>query len=161
MIQEEKEKHLGRSSDIVKGPNYEAILVQNETRKKALISKMGALISTSNFYAQEIIFLSKNHPISWLASLVVTLFFLLPAIIKNFISSKSEFYQLKNEIETRIVMDEYASFKEKYNVIIQEAFGHEYSWAEQYDDPPFNYLRKVENKNVFSEEDFIKSLYHD
>ncbi len=161
LLQEQKEKQLADISNPSLISKYEEILVQNEKKKKDLISKMDILISKSSFYTQKINILCTKYPKSWIGTMLIMGIFLLPAILKNLISSKNKFYYLKKDIETRIVVDEYVIFKRTYNQILQTAFGPDYSWVELYEDPPFNYTRKTENRTVLSEEDFIKSLYHD
>jgi len=161
LLKEEKDSQLHQALNQDKILQYEKILVENEKKKNDLVTKMDALISKSSFYTQQIMFLSKRHQGSWLVSLIVMVVFLLPAVLKNFISARSKFYMLKKEIETQIVLEEYANFKERYNQIMQGAFGAGYSWIELHDDPPFNYSRKVKNINAASEADFLKSLYQD
>jgi hypothetical protein len=161
LLQEQKEKQtvdISNPSLILK---YEEILLKNEKKKKELVAKMDMLISKSSFYTQQINILCIKYPKSWLGTMLIMGIFLLPAVLKNLISSKNKFYSLKKDIETRIVVDEYVDFRRKYNEILQTAFGPDYSWVELYEDPPFNYTRKTENRTVLSEEDFIKSLYHD
>jgi len=161
LIQQQKDGPSSFDSNHNTSIQLEKILLENEKRKKDLISKMEVLISKSSFYIQRIILLCTKYPKCWLVSLFVLFVFMLPAIMKHLISSQSEFYKLKKNIETKIVLEEYMAFKEVYNQIIQGKFGAQYKWGESHVDPPFNTIRIEKDANLASEDDFIRQLYHD
>ena len=161
LIQHQKDVTPSMGSDLSSPVPLEKILIENEKRKKDLISKMEILISKSTFYTQRIILLCTKYPKCWLTSLLVLFIFMLPAVLKHLISASSEFYKLKKEIETRIVLEEYNSFKETYNRVIQGEFGTQYAWVELYTDPPFNTQRIERDKKLAPESDLIHQLYHD
>ena len=161
LLQEQKDKQFTPEYNATQVSEYETILAQNNTREKELTEKMGTLIYKSDFFTQKIIFLCTKHPKSWWVSLFILGIFLLPAVLKSLVSSQSTFSKLKKEIETRIVREEYEWFTARYNTVLRDKFGSNYSWVELYDDPPFNFSRKEEYVSISTEEDFIQSVYHD
>jgi|GEM_PF-2219780 len=104
--------------------------------------------------------INSNFPFyifSILASIGGIYLFVRPIIEKYQLRKTSNFYQLKKEIEERIIRSEYKNFKTKYANLFAEqfpsslnkAYGHELypvQFFEAFQDPPFNTKRKEENE---------------
>ncbi|MDZ4667730.1 MAG: hypothetical protein SGJ00_07585 [bacterium] len=89
--------------------------------------------------------LKKHLPITWLFSIFITLFFMIPMIWRLFLrSGGNEAYQKAlNNLHKTIVLDEYANFKEFYTQITESKFGHTTNFYEAYSDAPFNRVPKT------------------
>lgn len=155
------QKQLNPDSVVSSQMMYDLELMINQKRieRDLLISKMKGLISESDFYIQRIIILCSKHPLSWICTFIIISLFLTPPTIK-YLNIGNEYYQLKKEIETRMVVDAYHEFTGKYNEVIQSKFGDKYFWRELYVDPPFNTQRIEVQKNAYSEKDLINLIYH-
>lgn len=160
IIEKERINAIKSEYNLSQVNQYEEILKENKKNQQRLVKRMQDLISRSNFYTQGIIILCTKYPQSWLCTLFIIGIFLAPALLKNFIPEKDEYYQLKKDIETRLVREEYSNFKGRFNQIMQRNHHSEYTWVELYEDPPFNTLRKTEQRLVKSEKELLDFLYH-
>lgn len=144
--------------------NYVNLLQKKESEKIQLISSMKELVSDSNYYLQSIIILNTKYRTCWLITLLTILIFLAPAYLKNFIADSTDYYSIKSSIENKLVKEEYATFKTKYNLILQDF--KEYSkeknlqFSEPYIDAPFNTIRKKDEREFLKEDDLIFDLYN-
>jgi hypothetical protein len=159
IIQNQKQLNLNSVTSSQMINDLEIIITQKRKERDLLVNKMQGLISESDFYTQRIIILCSKHPLSWICTLIIMCLFLAPATIK-YLSIGNEYYQLKKEIETKMVIDDYHEFTRKYNEIIQLKFGENYFWRELYVDPPFNTQRVEVEKKANPEKDLIDLIYH-
>lgn len=80
--------------------------------------KLETLLNKSNFYLQRISILLRENPISWLITFLVSLIFLLPIYLKFIIRNKTGFYDKKEIIERKFVIDAYKDFKDYYSKVL-------------------------------------------
>jgi len=149
-------------------------------------NRMKMLVSDSNYFIRSIILLNTKNKYCWMITFLIIAIFLAPAYLKNSLPNNSEFYTQKKYIETKIVQDEYDSFKMKYvNLINQfvvkniqfpinsdnrellEELITTYNsrviksdFSEPYIDAPFNTIRKRDERKFLKEDDLISDLYN-
>jgi hypothetical protein len=97
---------------------YKNGLIQVINSKIDNYEKLDTLLNKSNFYLQKISILLRENPISWIITLIVCLFFLLPIYLKFIIRNKTGYYEIREKLERRIVIDAYNDFKNHYSKIL-------------------------------------------
>ncbi|MFN9944325.1 MAG: hypothetical protein ACK56I_33130, partial [bacterium] len=68
--------------------------------------------------------------------------------------------ETKRNIENRLVKEEYASFKARYNLLFQEHLNKNIQFSEPFIDAPFNTKRKRDGRVFLKEDDLISDLYN-
>lgn len=166
-----------------------------ENQKQEAIAKMIKLVNTSNYYIHRIRLLNHNYK-SWLVTLLSFLIFVTPVYLKLYVSINSNYYRIKSYIESKLVHDEYNTFKKQYRILsinslrvklskntegylkeitspdvlvaieencnekIQNLYLDFIKHVENYEDPPFNTLRKKDKRKFLKEDDLIAELYN-
>ena len=156
----EKQKILYANAETSQISNYEKLLQKKELQKDELIESMIHLVSNSNYYIQSIVILNAKHKTCWLITLFTMFIFLFPAYLKNFLGEQSFYYETKRTIENRLVKEEYASFKARYNRLFQEHLNKNIQFSEPFIDAPFNTIRKRDEREFLKEDDLISDLYN-
>lgn len=155
----EQRGKLNDGSEIAEIEKYRQILIKRENQKNELISKMSNLVQNSNYYVRSIGILNSKYPACWLLTLLTASIFLMPAVLKNFVSEKSNYYDLKSRVEVGLISQEYFLFKTKYRQIFQARFNEEKIYGELYADAPFNIFPKIDRTEFLTESDLISELY--
>lgn len=156
----EKQKKLYGNAETSQIGNYEKLLQKKELQKDELIASMIKLVSNSNYYIQSIVILNTKYRTCWLITLLTMFVFLFPAYLKNFLGEQSFYYETKRTIENRLVKEEYASFKARYNLLFQEHLNQNIQFSEPFIDAPFNTIRKRDEREFLKEDDLISDLYN-
>ena len=156
----EKQKSLYANIETSQIGNYERLLKKKEQQKDELISSMTNLVRNSNYYIQSIVILNAKYKTCWLITVFTIFIFLFPAYLKNFLGEQSFYYEKKRTIENRLVNEEYASFKAKYNQLFQKRLNRNIQFSEPFIDAPFNTIRKKDEKEFLKEDDLISDLYN-
>lgn len=156
----EKQKELYINAETSQILNYQKLLEKKELEKDKLIASMINLVSDSNYYIQSVLILNTKYSYCWLITLITIFIFLFPAFLKNFLGKQSIYYEIKRAIEIKLVKEEYASFKAKYNLIFQNRYNLKIKFSEPFIDPPFNTIRKRDDREFLKEEDLISDLYN-
>lgn len=156
----EKQKLLYTNAETSQIENYKKLLEKKELQKDELITSMTNLVNNSNYYIQSIVILNSKYRACWLFTLFTMFVFLFPAYLKNFLGEQSFYYETKRTIENRLVKEEYASFKARYNLLSQEYFNRNIQFSEPFIDPPFNTIRKKDERDFLKEDDLISDLYN-
>ena len=155
-----KQKLLYGNSEYSQIETYEGMLRKKQVQKEELIISMINLVNNSNYYIQGIAILSTKFKFCWLITFLTVCIFLIPAYLKNFLGDQSFYYETKRSIENRIVKEEYASFKLRYNLIFQENLNLNIEFSEPFVDAPFNTIRKRDDRDFLKEDDLISDLYN-
>lgn len=121
---------------------------------------MTNLVRNSNYYIQSIVILNAKYKTCWLITVFTIFIFLFPAYLKNFLGEQSFYYEKKRTIENRLVNEEYASFKAKYNQLFQKRLNRNIQFSEPFIDAPFNTIRKKDEREFLKEDDLISDLYN-
>jgi hypothetical protein len=107
-------------------------------------NKLDALLDKSNFYLQKISILLRYNPISWLITLIVCVLFLLPIYLKFIVRKYSYFYDKKEQIERKLVIDAYQEFKKTYAQLLSR---HISTYNQKHKDFLKNELNKIKDLN--------------
>lgn len=156
----EKQKSLYGNAETSQIVNYEKLLQKKELQKDELIASMTHLVSNSNYYIQSIVILNTKYRTCWLITLFTMFIFLFPAYLKNFLGEQSFYYETKRTIENRLVKEEYASFKARYNLLFQKHLNKNIQFSEPFIDAPFNTIKKRDEREFLKEDDLISDLYN-
>jgi len=156
----EKQKNLYSNSETSQVVNYEKLMAKKELQKDELIASMILLVNNSNYYIQSIVILNTKYKACWLISFFTMFVFLFPAYLKNFLGEQSFYYETKRTIENRLVKEEYASFRAKYNLLFQKRLNKNIQFSEPFMDAPFNTIRKKDEREFLKEDDLISDLYN-
>jgi hypothetical protein len=138
---------------------YSIQITQIENFRLKEHENIEAIVNKSNFYVQGIVILMKYYPQSWWISLLTIAIFLSPAFIKNLMTEQNEYYAKKIKMDRALVENDYFKFKHSYNVIMYKKYGQNYLWDEQYEDAPFNTIRKTDKRYFKMESDLLKDIY--
>lgn len=139
--------------------NLEKLIHSKEAERDRLIKSMEQLIDKSDYYIQGIVILNSKYPICWFLTFFVIIIFIIPAYLKIYIHKDSIFYKTKHYVESNLVRYEYELFKEQYRRIFRHKYEIEVQYIELYKDPPFNTIRKTDDKKILTESDLLDSLY--
>ncbi len=122
--------------------------------RKALIQN--TLFHISNSYKTEI---NKSLVFTtWMVTLFLITIFILPVLLKIFISISSEYYLIKQQIQRKLIDNHYAEFKKKYNSLFIQSFPEvNLSYPNNFSDPPYNTIPR-KGPDHLNQEDFIKWL---
>ena len=104
--------------------------------------------------------LNTKYRTCWFITLFTMFIFLIPAYLKNFLGERSFYYEKKRTIENRLVKEEYASFKARYNLLFQKYLNRNIQFSEPFIDAPFNTIRKRDEREFLKEDDLISDLYN-
>jgi hypothetical protein len=139
--------------------NSKLIELINEKDRSIII--MRTACEQTQFYIEEIKILSTRgkHIYSWLITLIIIVVFLLPAILKYYISETSSYYARKAKIEKDIIEANYNKTKILFTELLYAVSGKNIHFEEKYTDPPFNTTPIVEDKNFSDENDFLNLIY--
>lgn len=119
-----------------------------------------ASIAKSNFFIKRITIAAK-YPLGKLIVILVLTLFFVPIVLIYSISGTSRYYKLKKLKDRKMVDEAYAIFKLKYS----QLFLHNYQlpnvqYHENFEDPPFNTIRK-NGPDYFSQDEFFKKFFAD
>ena len=115
---------------------------------------VAALLESSNFFVKRLSILSEENTIYWLINVCVWLLFSYPILDKYNIRNQKRFYITRREIENRIVLDEYNSFKMHYERIMEKRISNYNSSLKHALAPVINSLETVNPKKY-------QDLYHE
>lgn len=121
---------------------YKANLIAVIDKKIDNYQQLNNLLNKSNFYIQKISILLKENPLSWLITLFVCVLFLLPIYLKFIIRKKTGYYEKKEDLERKIVVDAYTEFKTKYSLILS---GKVNAYNQKHKDYLYSLLFKIKD----------------
>ena len=134
-------------------------LDQLKKEKTTQIEETKRLLNNSSFFVRSLIVVNKKNPQIWLLTILLVTLFLTPFILK-FTTSPSGFYSRKRMIlHDKIIEEEYSLFKKIYPKAFLSSIGEALEIIENFEDPPFNTLRKKDDRVIGLETDYIKHLY--
>lgn len=77
------------------------------------------LIDKSNFYVKRIQILLSEYPLSWIITFFMCYIFIFPIVMKFRIRKIGNYYEIKQDIEKKFVLDEYKEFKKSYSNVLE------------------------------------------
>jgi hypothetical protein len=158
-----------------------SILARKKIERTETLLQLQKKINASGYYLQQIKILNSKYLFTWVFTTIMILLFLSPVYLKYLMEEKNEFYQKKKKIEKQIVIDEYASFKARYrsfwigflqdlevrppdknermNVVLAEIIQKNYEFEVVFSDPPFNTIRKIDQRDFLEQSSLKEDLY--
>ncbi|HWB92894.1 MAG TPA: DUF4407 domain-containing protein [Puia sp.] len=130
--------------------------IQAEARRR-----IEELLTANNYYTRRIQLVQIHYQRSWMVTILVVLFFVIPIGLKCQIRNRTNFYEVKKALETSFVSDSYAGFKETYANIFAERFGIATTFYESCVDPPFNTRKKDAREELDDQRVFLERIYGD
>lgn len=139
---------------------YSQQLVQGKVQsRRQSILQANAVIDSSGYFLQRLRLLGGNHPSCWWVTAFFQLIFLYPLALKYHLKD-SCYYQLKGASERRKIDLNYYVFRKKYAALFEKLYDRRITFSEHYEDPPYNTLRKQDQRRFLTEKEFISELYH-
>lgn len=89
-------------------------LLTSINNKREHYNRVDTLLNSSNFYCKQIQILLAQSPLAWLITLLVIAAFIIPIRLKYVVRNKTNYYELKSNVEKQLVLNEYAKFKAQY-----------------------------------------------
>jgi hypothetical protein len=131
-------------------------------KKNQEYKNLGAVLTASNFYVRKIQLINANFPLAWCMTIVVVTAFIIPIVLKYRIRNTSNFYEVKRDLEEKVVREDYARFKNIYTNIFLSKFNvQNVNWFESCIDPPFNTTKKTREANYQGQDDLLREIYKD
>lgn len=93
-------------------------LTINIQDKKEHYLKIETLLNNSNFYCKQIQILLSQSPLALLITFIVVAMFIVPIRLKYIVRNKTNYYEIKSEIEKHLVLTKYQEFKKVYAEIL-------------------------------------------
>jgi len=124
--------------------------------------KLDAVLSATNFYVRKIQLINSNFPSAWGMTGIVAFAFIIPVILKYRIRNTSNFYEVKKDLEEKIVKEEYNEFKATHSKIFNLKFNiANVDFYESCIDPPFNTTIKEKSLPYQSQTILLNEIYKD
>jgi hypothetical protein len=117
------------------------------------------LLWENDFYTRRIQLINTRYQVSWLVTLIVVLFFIMPIALKYWVRNNSNFYEVKKAREENLVKTRYEQFKENYSVVFTDRFGIAVEWYEPCVDPPFNTRKRSEQQADVDQQHLLDKIY--
>ncbi len=155
----EKELAQLKKSNIPLIELYQDNLSAIKKEKETQIAQYKRIIYGSHFIIDrfKVLFERKTNQ-KYILIVLIIFVFLLPVIFKLSAvkSDKYSYEKIKTLSDKRDIINNYFNFKRAYSKMVFESTGEYVEYPEFYDDPPFNTIKKednriVENKGKFSE----------
>ena len=125
-------------------------------RQKENIHRATERVNHAEFLLFRIKRVAKN-PVAWMCCAGIVILFILPGFLIYSISGNNIYYELKKAAEKDLVKNEFVNFLLSYNSIFEYKFKYKISYYSEYEDPPFNTVRKP--KPIFaSQSDFLNKF---
>jgi hypothetical protein len=136
------------------------ILAKEVTRTKLSKIAMAKLVDESPYFIHRISVLSEKYPNTWMITLVIAAVFFVPLVLRALVKNTTDFYDKRRELEIRLVNQAYAQFKIGYTKTFRLDHGLHIEYSEPYIDPPYNTIRKVDDRIFQSEAKLIDEIYN-
>lgn len=142
----------------IKDAKYISDAELNKTldEKKKAINWYKSLLKESEFLLYRVKYMTTSSPLGWALTFVVISIFLLPAWLKYRTREATYYYKEKGNIEKELILNEYDHFRQHYSSILKNITGKNISFTENYIDPPFNTVRKSNDRNILKKGNLIK-----
>jgi hypothetical protein len=132
------------------------------SEKSKQYKNLDAVLSASNFYIRKIQIINSTFPLAWGMTSTVVFAFIVPIILKYRIRNTSNFYEVKKELEEKIVKEEYHKFKLVYSTVFKANLNIDnVSFFESCIDPPFNTTKKEKKHQYQNQQIFLHEIYKD
>lgn len=141
---------------------FEALATKKEhlaIEQSAMREETNLLFQPSELFFLGLLELNGNHPWLWLLSLFLLALFLSPLLLKFSISPQSSYTKDKLSVQRQMIREEYNRFKMFYPELFDSVGHDEIIWEENYEDAPFNKLRKRKDYHLGKENEYLKRIH--
>jgi hypothetical protein len=130
---------------------YDVLITEANDTKSKNIESAKKNIEDNSYLATTILILHKKYPITWLITILFTIYFLLPIIWRCFIKiGNTEYETIKLTLINHSIIEDYLDFKLQYENTFKERYGVSVLFPERYIDPPFNTKLKTSTEVILS-----------
>jgi hypothetical protein len=155
MLPHIKEKGLGLATII----RLSMVLLFSFYITSAFVIQISVLIYHHNDISNLIkvfeLFYKKNQTITITIFCIVSILFILPILIKYRLRKNNEYFNIKGKIEKDIIESDYKKFIKYYKQLFSENYNIAPKIGVNYQDPPYNTIKKQKGTNLKCEDDFI------
>lgn len=111
------------------------------------------------YFVSSLQLLNKEHPSIWIFTILFLALFTTPFFIKFFINPSNSYSRSKIVLNEKIIEEDYEVFKQQYPKLFKHSIEESLELEELYEDPPYNTIKKKDNRKIGDEKDFITHLY--
>lgn len=129
------------------------------SERSAIRKETELLFQPSELFFLGLLELNKHHPWLWLLSLLLLVFFLSPLLLKFTISPQSIYTRDKLSVQKKMILEEYEGFKISYPELFERIQTVQIVWEENYEDAPFNKIKKRRNYHLGKEDEYLKGIH--
>jgi hypothetical protein len=159
-INQERQQYRAAFMRLANKASLSQDIAADVVRQEVMGHRVEVLLEANNFYTRRIQLINSRDPLSWVVTLIVVLFFVVPIGLKYRVRNKSDFYQQKKIYEEGVVLANYEEFKARYIDVFASRFGIDTKWYESCADPPFNTRKKSDLQEHVDQQDLLARIYH-
>jgi len=133
--------------------------IEGELARKYGVSKF----DTSEMFVEHMKVLNQQYPAIWLITILISIIFLYPVFLRHVLKGKHEYYDLKREIDKKLVLQEYAKFeviRDKIYISLYAMYKDSGKYfkphAKVYEDMPFRTKKVTKSGASKTMDDFIE-----
>jgi hypothetical protein len=103
--------------------------------------------------------LNSEYPAIWIFTFFIVILVAIPFLLKFTINPTNQYSRSRIILNKRIVENDYSIFKKNYSKIFEKSIGEKLEVIENYEDPPFNTIKKKDKRKIGTEKEFLNHLY--
>jgi hypothetical protein len=145
---------------IVYNAVVELLAENHQYNNEVLLGNNEVLLGNDEgYFVSKMQLFNKEHPSVWVFTLLFLGLFTTPFFIKFFINPSNSYSRSKIVLNEKIIEEDYELFKQKYPQQFMFSIQQKIVLEELYEDPPYNTIKKKDERKIGKVEDFIKHLY--
>jgi hypothetical protein len=118
------------------------------------------LLTTKNMpFISSIRTLNSEYPAIWIFTFFIVILVAIPFLLKFTINPTNQYSRSRIILNKKIVENDYSIFKKNYSKIFEKSIGEKLEVIENYEDPPFNTIKKKDKRKIGTEKEFLNHLY--
>ncbi len=118
------------------------------------------LLSSENMpFISSIKTLNSEYPAIWVFTFFIIVLVAIPFFLKFTINPANQYSRSRIILNKKIVENDYSNFKKNYSIIFEKSIGEKLEVIENYEDPPFNTVKKKDKRKIGTEKEFLNHLY--
>jgi hypothetical protein len=103
--------------------------------------------------------LNGEYPAIWLFTFFIIVLVAIPFFLKFTINPANQYSRSIIVLNKKLVENDYLIFKNNYSKIFEKSIGGKLEVIENYEDPPFNTIKKKDKRKIGTEKEFLNHLY--
>lgn len=118
------------------------------------------LLSNKNLpFISSIKTLNSEYPTIWIFTFFIVVLVAIPFLLKYTINPANQYSRSRIVLNKKIIEKDYASFKLNYIKVFENSIEKKLEVIENYEDPPFNTVKKKDKRKIGTETEFLNHLY--